>query len=101
MTSPGTAARVREWWRALIAGELGAPPEVLSKLRVAEGVLPFLAATFGLSARSIVDLIPDDDDNATLLLGLVHDWTGAMLTPPAAALDAGDVVEGTATELPA
>ncbi len=93
----GCAERVRAWWDALIAGENeAAPPELLPKLRLVEGILPMAGPLLGMrGVRTVSDLLPADDETMAAMLGLVHDWSGRMLGPdesPASsdALEAGE-----------
>jgi hypothetical protein len=73
---------VRQWWADLVAGRNpAAPPEIVSKIRLLEGVLPIVGPLLGQRrVRSIADLLPADDAEASGLLALVHGWTGRMLT---------------------
>ena len=82
----GSAARVRLWWARLVAGETGAPPELLEKIRLLEGVLPLLRVVPGLGgvlggARTVADLLPQEDEAMGAVLEAVHGWSGRMLEP--------------------
>jgi hypothetical protein len=77
----GSADRMREWFRALLAGEYEwAPPEFLSKLRLLEGVLPFICRALGVKGvRSLLDLLPETDEQAGVALNMLHTWSGQIL----------------------
>lgn len=89
----GTAARLRSWMLAVISGDFAwTPPELVSKLRLVEGALPFLCRMLHISGvRSFADLLPENDEDAERFLELLHAWSAEML----AGSPAGQAPDGT------
>jgi hypothetical protein len=92
------------WWFGLVVAghDPGLPPELLSKIRLFESVLPLLCRLAGLrDVRTLADLLPSDDEEATNLLQLLHRWSGEMLVEPPEPAPGGTPGAGSDGERPA